>query len=68
MENEATPKKEKKAASTPHEPAYLAQYRKTYPSCKTFYVTADDLVFLANQLKQAQAHQKTLGKGELRTY
>lgn len=50
------------------EPAFLAQYRKCYPTNKKFYVTSDHLVFLESEQKKAAAHQATLGGGELITY
>lgn len=50
------------------EPAFLAQYRKCYPSNKKFHVTSDKLVFLESEFKKAAAHQATLGSGELITY
>jgi len=45
----------------------LAQYIGLYPSNKTFYITSDKQVFLTDALNFAEAHQRTLKKGELQT-
>lgn len=66
MEN----KENAKVSETPtvKEPAFLTQYRAVYPTSKKFHVTSDNLVFLEREYKQALAHQRTIGKGELSTY
>lgn len=51
----------------PAEPAFLKQYRACYPRAKKFYVTGDNLVF-PDDVKAAEAHQRCIGKGELKTY
>lgn len=53
-------------STTEQEPAFLAQYRATYPECLNFYVTGDNLVFLSHD--KAASHQKQVGRGELKTY
>ncbi|MFR0993155.1 MAG: hypothetical protein ACLSGQ_00865 [Parabacteroides distasonis] len=65
--------KEKHTEETPvivpaNEPAFLAQYRAAYPECLKFHVTGDNLVFLSHEYDKAVSHQKTVGKGELKTY
>lgn len=49
------------------EPDFLKQYRACYPRAKKFYVTGDNLVFPDNP-QAAESHQKSVGKGELKTY
>lgn len=49
------------------EPDFLKQYRDCYPKAKKFFVTGDNLVFPDNP-KAADAHQSSVGKGELKTY
>nr|DAI46217.1 MAG TPA: hypothetical protein [Caudoviricetes sp.] len=56
------------APTTEQEPAFLAQYRVAYPECLKFHVTGDNLVFLSHEYDKAVSHQKTVGKGELKTY
>lgn len=51
----------------PEEPDFLKQYRACYPKAKKFHVTGDNLVFPDN-LKAAEAHQNSIGRGELKTY
>ncbi len=48
-------------------PATILSYMKCYPKEKCFYVTADGLVFLSREHKQAVAHQRGLKNGELQT-
>ena len=50
------------------EPDFLKQYRSCYPNVKKFHVTGDCLVFFDRDYEQAIAHQRTIGKGELKTY
>lgn len=50
------------------EPSFLEQFRKCYPENKTFYVTADNMVFLSHQENDARNHQRTIGEGEVKTY
>lgn len=50
------------------EPAFLAQYRATYPDSPNFHVTGDNMVFLGHEYDKAVSHQKSCGKGELKTY
>lgn len=50
------------------EPNFLKQYRECYPGVKHFHVTGDNLVFLERDYEQAVSHQKSIGKGELKTY
>lgn len=49
------------------EPGFLKQYRRCYPRAKKFHVTSDGLVF-PDDKKAADAHQRCIGCGELRTY
>lgn len=49
------------------EPGFLEQYRRCYPRAKKFHVTSDGLVF-PDDKKAADAHQRCIGCGELRTY
>lgn len=49
------------------EPDFLKQYRACYPRAKKFHVTGDGLVF-PDDKKAAEAHQRCIGRGELRTY
>ncbi|WP_018669008.1 hypothetical protein [Bacteroides gallinarum] len=49
------------------EPDFLEQYRRCYPRAKKFHVTGDGLVF-PDDKKAAEAHQRCIGRGELRTY
>lgn len=56
------------APTTEQEPAFLAQYRVAYPECFKFYVTGDNSVFLSHEYDKAVSHQKTVEKGELKTY
>lgn len=49
------------------EPDFLKQYRRCYPRAKKFHVTGDGLVF-PDDKKAAEAHQRCIGCGELRTY
>jgi hypothetical protein len=49
------------------EPDFLKQYRRCYPRAKKFHVTSDGLVF-PDDKKAAEAHQRCIGCGELRTY
>lgn len=44
-------------------PAFLAPYVKAYPINKTFHVTTDQMVFLANDRGLAVMHQNSLKKG-----
>lgn len=44
-------------------PAFLAPYVKAYPTNKTFHVTTDKMVFLANDRGLAVMHQNSLKKG-----
>lgn len=44
-------------------PAFLAPYVKAYPTNKTFHVTTDRMVFLANDRGLAVVHQNSLKKG-----
>lgn len=52
---------------TVQEPFFLEQYRRCYPRAKKFHVTGDGLVF-PDDKKAAEAHQRCIGRGELRTY
>lgn len=56
------------AVEVVQEPDFLKQYRAAYPKNKKFHVTGDHLVFLNREYKQALAHQKTIARGELKTY
>lgn len=49
------------------EPAFLEQYRACYPHAEKFHVTGDNLVFPDNK-EAAEAHQRCIGRGKLRTY
>ena len=49
------------------DPGFLKQYRRCYPRAKKFHVTSDGLVF-PDDKKAADAHQRCIGCGELRTY
>lgn len=49
------------------EPDFLKQYRACYPRAKKFHVTGDSLVFPDNK-EAAEAHQRCIGHGELKTY
>ena len=49
------------------DPGFLKQYRRCYPRAKKFHVTSDGLVF-PDDKKAAEAHQRCIGCGELRTY
>lgn len=44
-------------------PAFLAPYVKAYPTNKTFHVTTDRMIFLANDRGLAVMHQNSLKKG-----
>lgn len=43
------------------------KYHKSYPNCKTFYITSDMQVFLNDSFNMALLHQKSLKSGELET-
>lgn len=49
------------------EPDFLRQYRACYPRAKRFFVTSDALVFPDNP-EAADAHQNSIGRGELKIY
>lgn len=49
------------------EPDFLRQYRACYPRVKRFFVTSDALVFPDNP-EAADAHQNSIGRGELKIY
>lgn len=53
--------------NVPPEPDFLKQYRACYPRAKRFFVTSDSLVFPDNP-EAADAHQNSIGHGELKTY
>lgn len=48
------------------EPGFLKQYRRCYPRAKKFHVTSD--MEFPDDKKAADAHQRCIGCGELRTY
>ena len=50
------------------DPGFLKQYRECYPGIKHFHVTGDNLVFFERDYEQAVSHQRSIGKGELKTY
>lgn len=62
-----TKEKTKSTKLTKEHETLLAQYIERYPSNKTFHITSDKQVFLADALNFAQAHQRTLKNGELQT-
>ncbi len=47
--------------------AIAERYAKYYPSAGEFHITSDRMVFLPGDKAEAEAHQRLLGKGELRT-
>lgn len=59
--------KESKIGKSDAMPDFLKQYRACYPDTKQFFVTGDNLVFPDNP-QAAEAHQNSIGKGELKTY
>ena len=63
-ETKAKPAKKKAEAL----PDFLAPYLRAYPKNKTFHVTSDRMVFLADARSMAVMHQKGLGTGEVTTY
>ncbi|PZP42591.1 MAG: hypothetical protein DI598_16795 [Pseudopedobacter saltans] len=48
--------------------ALIARYKKLYPQNKVFHLTSDKQVFLDSGKRDADAHQKTLGYGSLKSY
>lgn len=63
-ETKAKPAKKKAEAL----PDFLTPYLRAYPKNKTFHVTSDRMVFLADARSMAVMHQKGLGSGEVTTY
>ncbi|MEG1926281.1 MAG: hypothetical protein RR415_11100 [Ruthenibacterium sp.] len=57
----------KKEENVQLEPDFLKQYRVCYPRAKRFFVTSDNLIFPDNP-EAANAHQSSIGRGELKTY
>lgn len=49
-------------------PDFMAAYVKSYPGEKVFHVTSDRQVFLDKDYHLAKMHQRSLGKGEIKTY
>ena len=47
--------------------AIAERYAKYYPYAGEFHITSDRMVFLPGDKADAEAHQRLLGKGELRT-
>lgn len=63
-------REEQEMRKAQEEAPYIAiaqRYAGSYPNCPEFHITSDKMVFLAGDKAEAEAHQKTLGKGRLRT-
>lgn len=66
--SEPTKTKPAPAAKKTKLPEFLTGYVKAYPGEKVFHVTSDRQVFLDKDYNFAKAHQRGLGKGEIKTY
>lgn len=67
QEAEAKKAAEKEAKENAPYVEIAKRYAEHYPACKAFHITSDKQVFLEADKAEAEAHQREIGKGKVRT-
>lgn len=67
QEAEAKKAAEKEAKENAPYVEIARRYAEHYPACKAFHITSDKQVFLEADKAEAEAHQREIGKGKVRT-